>query len=90
MQISRRQQGTFTNQRGLVYRIFEDYLKLKQVRAGWDVADMYVVCGTRVDLIGTNQLLCLESMRFGAVCAVKAHPGGKWMPCKSSLPQSVF
>ncbi len=39
MNVTRRQQGTFTRNRELVYTLFQEYAKMKQDRDEWDAAD---------------------------------------------------
>lgn len=42
LQVSHRQQGTFSSRREAVYALFQAYLKMKQERREWDAADRYV------------------------------------------------
>ena len=60
MNVSRRQQGTFTSQRDVVYRIFEEYLKLKKGRAEWDAADRYISADIRRRLVDSDETFLIR------------------------------
>ncbi|KAI0089831.1 hypothetical protein BDY19DRAFT_992789 [Irpex rosettiformis] len=86
MNVTRRQLGTFTSQRDVVYWLFEEYTKMKQERAEWDAADrthklLQRICegdilDSKVDFVYVDEVqdnLMIDALLMRKICK---HPNG--------------